>query len=362
MGSARVRRQWLRVVAWSALAGALAAALVLLWQAAGPLPAHPRQFAAVSFADAVRRAAPAVVNVYTSKRIEARRHPLADDPLFRRFFQDRKRRSRVQRSLGSGVIVDSDGLILTNRHVIDEADEIVVLLQDGRNALASVVGSDSHTDLAVLRVALPGMRAIGQGNPDRLQVGDVVLAIGNPYGFGHSVSQGIVSALGRWGLNLSTYEDYIQTDAAVNVGNSGGALIDTRGKLVGINAAMYSRTGASVGIGLAIPSDLALLVMRDLVQYGRVIRGWMGLEAQPLPGPGNRQRLAVTATAPDSPAREAGIRVGDVITRIDGRQIVDGRSAIQQVALSRPGDVVRVTVLRGARRLELRVVVGQRPP
>ncbi len=348
-------------ITWPAVTGVLAAMVFIQWQAADRENAKAPVDQPISFAPAVQQAAPAVVNIYTSKRIQTRRHPLADDPFFRRFFQDNNRRERFQRSLGSGVIVSKEGLVLTNRHVIAEADEIVVLLQDGRSSLASVIGSDPDTDLAVLRIELAEVQAIELGNPDQLQVGDVVLAIGNPYGFGNSVSQGIVSALGRWGLNLSTYEDYIQTDAAVNMGNSGGALIDTQGRLIGINTAIYSQTGASVGIGLAIPSDLALQVMQDLVKFGRVIRGWMGLEVQPLFSADNRQTLAVTAIAKNGPAAKAGIKPGDVITHVDMQQVVDGRSTRQQIALLRPGDTVSMTLVREGAEINLRVVVGQRP-
>ncbi len=348
-------------ITWPAITGILAAIVFIQWQIGGRnhLPSAPLQ--RVSFADAVQQAAPAVVNIYTRKRIQTSRHPLADDPFFRRFFRNNNRRERYQRSLGSGVIVAPEGLVLTNRHVIDGADEIVVLLQDGRNSMASVIGSDQHTDIAVLRIELEDITPIGLGNPDRLQVGDVVLAIGNPYGFGNSVSQGIVSALGRYGLNLSTYEDYIQTDAAINQGNSGGALIDAEGRLVGINTAIYSQTGASVGIGLAIPSDLALQVMRDLVSYGKVIRGWMGLEVQPLFSADNRQSLAVIAAAENGPAAKAGIRAGDIITHINMQAVVDGRSTMQQIALLRPGNAIEITVLREGVEINFQAVVGQRP-
>jgi serine protease DegS len=347
-------------VTWPAITGILAAIVVIQWQVERSQiqPSPPQR---VSFADAVQQAAPAVVNIYTRKLIQTPRHPLADDPFFRRFFRNNTSRERYQRSLGSGVIVAPEGLVLTNRHVIDGADEIVVLLQDGRNSTASVIGSDQDTDIAVLRIELEGVSPIGLGNPDQLRVGDVVLAIGNPYGFGNSVSQGIVSALGRYGLNLSTYEDYIQTDAAVNQGNSGGALIDTEGNLIGINTAIYSQTGASVGIGLAIPSDLALQVMRDLIAYGKVIRGWMGLEVQPLFSAQSQRSMAVIATAENGPAAKAGIQAGDIITHINMQAVVDGRSTMQQIALLRPGNAIEITVLRQGKEINLQAVVGQRP-
>ncbi len=355
-------KQLVKFITWPAVAGVLAAIVIMQWQALQrPAPAASYQLGAISFADAVQRAAPSVVNIYTSKRIRERRHPLADDPFFRRFMRNNNRRERLQRSLGSGVIIAQDGLIMTNAHVIAGADEILVSLQDGREALAQVVGTDTDTDLALLQIELPDLQAIPQGQADQLRVGDVVMAIGNPYGFGHSVSQGIISALGRYGLNLSTYEDYIQTDAAVNQGNSGGALINTRGQLIGINTAIFFRSGDSVGIGLAIPNDLAMQVSRDLQAYGRVIRGWVGLEVQPLYGANNRQSLQVIATAPGSPAAKAGIQNGDIITHINMQAVVDGRSTMQQIALLRPGNAIDVTLLRSGEEMNLQAVVGQRP-
>ena len=345
-------------ITWPALAGILAGMVLLQWQTTQQSVTEPASMGGVSFAGAVQRAAPSVVNIYTSKRIRSR---LADDPFLRRFFGNNIPSERYQRSLGSGVIVAEEGLVLTNRHVIAGADEIIVLLQDGRDSRASVVGSDPDTDLAVLRIQIEDIPPISMGIPDQLQVGDVVLAIGNPFGFGNSVSQGIVSAMGRYGLNLSTYEDYIQTDAAVHKGNSGGALITTDGKLVGINTAIYSQNGAAMGIGLAIPSDLALQVMHSLVNYGTVIRGWMGLEVQPLFDGNREQTLTVTAVAKDSPADLAGVQVGDIITHINTSVVVDGRSTMQQVALLQPGDTVEVTLLRRGKTLNLPVVVGMRP-
>ena len=328
-------KQVLQFITWPAIAGILAAVILLQWYG----PFRPGQFAdrqaqapaVASYADAVARAVPSVVNIYTSKRVPSRRHPLFDDPFFRRFFRNGdNRRERIQRSLGSGVIVSSEGLILTNRHVIAGAVEILVALHDGREGLATVVGSDVDTDLAVLHVEMQNLEPMALGNPDQARVGDVVLAIGNPYGFGHSVSQGIVSALGRYGLNLSTYEDFIQTDAAINQGNSGGALIDTQGRLLGINTAIYSQTNKSNGIGLTIPSDLAISVMQDLRRYGKVIRGWMGLEVQQVLLAGNQSphALRVSATYPAGPADKAGILPGDLITHIDMQAVRDGQFAM----------------------------------
>ena len=224
------------------------------------------------------------------------------------------------------------------------------------------MGSDVHTDLAVLKIDMEDIQSITFGNPDEARVGDVVLAIGNPYGFGHSVSQGIISALGRYGLRLSTYEDFIQTDAAINEGNSGGALIDTEGRLLGINAATFSRNREFTGIGLATPADLAMGVTRDLVTYGKVIRGWMGLEVQTIYLTGSESpSLLVTGTHPQGPAAKGGIREGDIITHIDMEPVVDGQSTMNQIALLKPGDAVELNLLRRDEEITLNVIVGSQP-
>ena len=359
--SACPMKKLLQFITWPAVTGTLAAIVVLHWFMDGvrePLSANP----AASFAEAVQRAVPSVVNIYTSKRVPTR-GPGLDDPYYQRFLdRGSRRRERIQRSLGSGVIVSTEGLVLTSRHIISNADEILVLLHDGRSGLAEIIGSDQDTDLAVLRIDLDNIQAIEAGNPNEARVGDVVLAIGNPYGFGHSVSQGIISALGRYGLNLSTYEDFIQTDAAINQGNSGGALIDTEGRLLGINAATYSRSGESTGIGLATPADLAMGVTQDLVNFGKVVRGWMGLEVQGMYFPSSRQEsLLVTGTHIDGPAARFGIREGDVITHVNMQPVVDGRATMHQVALLRPGDAVSVSLQRDGEEVNLQVIVGVRP-
>jgi serine protease DegS len=311
----------------------------------------------------VQRAIPSVVNIYTTRIVRERTPPFFEDPYYRRFLNsDDRRRERVRRALGSGVIVSDQGLILTSRHIIADAEQILVRLHDGRTALAAVVGSDADTDLAVLKIDIEDIQPIHFGNPDLARVGDVVLAIGNPYGFGHSVSQGIISALGRYGLRLSTYEDFIQTDAAINEGNSGGALIDTRGRLLGINTATYSRSREFTGIGLATPADLAMGVAQDLVAYGRVIRGWMGLEVQTIFMTGaSSPSLLVTGTHPEGPAARNGIREGDIITHIDMEPVIDGQVTMNQIALLRPGDAVDLSILRDNREMSINVVVGSRP-
>ena len=359
----------LRFITWPAIAGLLAALLILdRWvlpntPAAGSLSQEP-----VSYAKAVRNATPAVVNIYTAKLVTSKRNPLLEDRYFRQFARPQSQRQRIEQSLGSGVIMTQQGHILTNNHVIAGADAIQVLLYDGRSANAVVVGTDPATDLAVLRVELPDLRPIELGDSNAARVGDVVLAIGNPLGFGHSVTQGIVSALGRYGLQRNTYEDYIQTDATIHLGNSGGALINTRGRLLGINTLIYtgntqaSNTATGIGISLAIPVNLAVFVMQDLIDYGEVIRGWLGVSVEPIgtvPAAGTTsQTLGVIAVAADSPAQKAGLRLGDIITHIDGEPVKDGRLTMHRIALLRPGDPVAISVQRSQQSFELRAVVG----
>jgi serine protease DegS len=359
----------LKFITWPAIAGLLAALLILdRWvlpntPAGGSLSQEP-----VSYAKAVRNATPAVVNIYTAKLVTSKRNPLLEDRYFRQFARPQSQRQRIEQSLGSGVIMTQQGHILTNNHVIAGADAIQVLLYDGRSANAVVVGTDPATDLAVLRVELPDLRPIELGDSNAARVGDVVLAIGNPLGFGHSVTQGIVSALGRYGLQRNTYEDYIQTDATIHLGNSGGALIDTRGRLLGINTLIYtgntqdSKTATGIGISLAIPVDLAVFVMQDLIDYGEVIRGWLGVSVEPIgtvpSGETTSRALGVVAVAADSPAQKAGLQLGDIITHIDGEPVKDGRLTMHRIALLRPGDTVAISVQRNQQSFELRAVVG----
>ncbi|MEP1470710.1 MAG: trypsin-like peptidase domain-containing protein [Halieaceae bacterium] len=359
-------KEGLKFITWPAIAGLLAALLILdRWV----LTENPQSGSGSAMPDsyhvAVTRATPAVVNINTAKLVTARRNPTLEELFFRQLAPSQRQRQRLEQSLGSGVIMTEQGHILTNNHVIDGADAIQVMLHDGRSARAVVVGTDPDTDLAVLQIDLPDLQPVTRGNSDLARVGDVVLAIGNPLGFGHSVTQGIVSALGRFGLQLSTYENYIQTDAIIHLGNSGGALIDSQGHLLGINTLIYTGSnqtrGSATGIGisLAIPANLAVFVMQDLIDYGEVIRGWLGVQVEPrrlLESSG--QALLVTDVTPDSPAARAGVLPGDLITHIDNELVVDGRQTKNRIAFLRPGDTIEVTVQRGNQSLDLKGVVG----
>jgi serine peptidase DegS len=317
----------------------------------------------VGYAAAVARAAPAVVNIYTSKVVTTRVHPLCDLPRFRQFCaRVPGTQQRMQGSLGSGVVVRSDGIILTNRHVIADADEIRVGLADGREARAEVLGTDSETDLAVLRIDLPTPDVVEPAADDGLSVGDVVLAIGNPFGIGQTVSQGIVSAMGRHGLtDANPFEDFIQTDAPINPGNSGGALVDADGRLVGLNTLIFSRSGGYQGISFAIPARLAFEVLDDIIRKGEVIRGWLGIEVS-VPGGGDEAGgLPVSGVAESGPGAEAGLRRGDLIIALDEAPVGSAREMAQRIAMLEPGDSVRLGILRGDRHLELDAVVGRRP-
>lgn len=354
---------------WPALAGLLAALLILdHWVLPDEQSALRDGREPVSYARAVREATPSVVNIYTAKLVTSNRSPFLEDAYLSKFAQPQAQRQRIESSLGSGVIMTAQGHILTNNHVIAGADAIQVMLHDGRSANAAVISTDPATDLAVLRIDLPDLQPIKLADSDATRVGDVVLAIGNPLGFGHSVTQGIVSALGRYGLQLSTYEDYIQTDATIHLGNSGGALIDTRGRLLGINTLFYAANSPSrsatigIGIGLATPVNLAIFVMRDLIDYGEVIRGWLGISVKPIntttPSGTPVQALRVEAVIPGSPAQKAGVLAGDIFTHIDGEPVQDGRLTMHRIALLRPGDKIAISVQRDRQSVELRAVVG----
>ena len=375
----------LRFLGWPLLVGILVALLIIqrypqlvgitepdigLQQA--PLIAAGSQQGPYSYANAVASAAPAVANLYTTKVIEKteQQPPLAKDPLFQRFFNDNlPRQRRMESSLGSAVIMSPEGYLLTNNHVTANAEQIVVALKDGRETLARVIGSDPETDLAVLKIDLAELPAITLGHSDRIRVGDVTLAIGNPFGVGQTVTMGIISATGRNQLGLNTYEDFIQTDAAINRGNSGGALVDAGGNLIGINTAIMSESGGSQGIGFAIPVKLALEVMKSIIEHGQVIRGWLGVEVQSLTqelaesfGQEGRPGIVVAGVYRDGPAERAGLQPGDLILSIDGVQSADGRSSMNQVARARPGEKIDIDILRNGKPLTLTAEVGVRPP
>ena len=322
-----------------------------------------------SYATAVERAAPAVVNVYTTTIVETRAHPMARDPFFRNFFNlpSEPRRKRMESSLGSGVIVSANGYILTNHHVIAGADDIVVELKDGRVSQASVVGTDLDTDIAVLKIELNNLpKLILTTSPGR--VGDLVFAIGNPFGVGQTVTMGILSATGRNQVGLANYEDFIQTDAAINPGNSGGALINVRGELVGINTAIFTRSGGSNGIGFAIPASIATDIMQELIDHGQVIRGWIGVETKLLTedlarsfGVKKNTGVLISGVYRRGPAANADILPGDILTHMNDQKICDGRAAMNQVAGFNPGAKIVVRLLRNGQPIERIVLVGQRP-
>jgi len=318
-----------------------------------------------SYHDAVGRATPSVVNIFTSKEV---RSPLLSDPLFRRFFGDQFGETQRTSSLGSGVIVSTAGYILTNHHVVEAADEIEVALSDGKKLAAQVVGADPETDLAVLRVRGNGLPAIAFGDSERLRVGDPVLAIGNPFGFGQTVTAGIVSALGRRGLEITTFENFIQTDAAINPGNSGGALVDARGDLVGINTAIYSRTGNSLGIGFAIPVSTAKSVLEQIVKTGTVTRGWIGVEVQEITpalaqtfGLGEARGTLIAGVLRGGPADRAGVKPGDVLTAVNGVPVGDPPAMLNVVAALVPGSSAKMSLLRESKPVEVTITVGRRP-
>ncbi|MDO9483601.1 MAG: trypsin-like peptidase domain-containing protein [Hydrogenophaga sp.] len=318
------------------------------------------------FSGAARAASPAVVSINTSKAAVNNIH--SSDPWFRFFFGDQLQ-TQPQTGLGSGVIVSPAGYILTNNHVIEEADEIEVVLIDGRKSVAQVIGTDPETDLAVLKIALTELPVITLGNSDALSIGDQVLAIGNPFGVGQTVTGGIVSALGRTQLGINTFENFIQTDAAINPGNSGGALVDVNGHLMGINTAIYSRSGGSMGIGFAIPTSTARSVMESIVRDGQVTRGWIGVEPQDLSpelaesfGIPAGTGVIITGVLQNGPAAQAGIRPGDVITRVAGREVGTVAQLLSAVAALPPGTSATMEVVRRDGKTELNVTPGRRSP
>jgi len=372
----------LRFFGWPLLAGVLIAMLIIQrypqWVGLPSLDVNLQQAPKTSFmqqgpvtyADAVTRAAPAVANLYTTKVVNKNAKPLFEDPQFRHYFgNNAPKQKRMESSLGSAVIMSPEGYLLTNNHVTMGADQIVVALKDGRETLARVIGSDPETDLAVLKIDLKKLPAITIGRSDTLRIGDVALAIGNPFGVGQTTTMGIISATGRNQLGLNNYEDFIQTDAAINPGNSGGALVDANGNLTGINTAIFSKSGGSQGIGFAIPINLAMEVMKSIIEHGQVIRGWLGIEVQPLTpdlaesfGLSGRPGIVVAVIFRDGPAQKAGLQLGDVILSIDGVPASDGRRSMNQVARIKPSDKVSILVMRNGKETKLTAEIGLRPP
>ncbi len=321
-----------------------------------------------TYADAAKKAMPAVVNIVTTKEVHAR-SPLADDPLFRRYFPNFDRGSiQRQTSLGSGVIVSPEGFVITNHHVIQGADDIQLVLSDGRRFSAQVRGTDPESDIAVLKADATNLPAITLGHAENLQVGDVVLAIGNPFGFGNTVTAGIVSALGRNFLGVNQFEDFIQTDAAINPGNSGGALIDTAGNLIGINSTIFSQTGSSNGIAFSIPVSLAKTVFEQIIRDGEVTRGWFGIEPQSLTSD-LAQSLALTGNdgvlirsmQRGGPAESAGVLAGDVVVEVAGNPTRNVPQLLARIAELPPGSSAKVRLVRQGKPVDIDVKVGKRP-
>lgn len=374
-------RNWI----WPALCGVLLALLILqyyphwlgvseregglvpVFSTADTASEQPAAQGPYSYSDAVQRAAPAVANIYTSKAAASESTQPVPNPPLRDYSDTLPVPNRQQTSLGSAVILNADGYLLTNNHVVAGADEILVSLRDGREALAELIGTDPETDLAVLKIDLHEL-PIATISPTQQRIGDVVMAIGNPFGLGQTVTMGIVSATGRNQLGLNTYEDFIQTDAAINQGNSGGALIDANGNLIGINTAIFSQSGGSQGIGFAIPVNLAVEVMQAIISQGRVIRGWLGVEVQPLTAElaaslklDIREGIVVSGLYREGPAWTAGLLPGDVILHIDQEPVSTGRQAMNQVARAQPGQKVRLSILREGQAMQFEAEVGVRP-
>ncbi len=323
-----------------------------------------------SYAAAVRAAAPSVVNIYTAKITTQRENPLLKDPYLRRYYGSRlgQPRQHIETSLGSGVIISADGLILTNHHVVQDADAIKVFLNNGRSLDARVLGSDSDADIAVLKVDASNLPTIPVAHSADVRVGDVALAIGNPFGVGQTVTMGIISATGRNHLGINTFENFIQTDAAINPGNSGGALIDARGNLIGINTAIFSKSGGYQGIGFTIPSDLAIGVMKQIIKHGRVIRGWLGVAGEDVTPALARafglkivKGVLISAVLRDGPADQAGVRPGDVITEINGQELKNAYDILNIVSVLRPGSKVSLEGLRGSTPFNAEVILAERP-
>ncbi len=347
----------------------LASPIVALREVA---PGTGSSAAVTTYADAAQRAMPAVVNVFSGKGGSLPPNPQANDPLFRYFFGNpkggREPQDEPATNLGSGVIVSSEGYILTNQHVVDGADQIEVALADGRRTNAKVVGVDPETDLAVLKINMSNLPTITLGRMDEARVGDVVLAIGNPFGVGQTVTMGIISALGRNHLGINTFENFIQTDAPINPGNSGGALIDAHGNLLGINTAIYSRSGGSLGIGFAIPVSTAKSVLESIITTGAVTRGWIGVEPQDVTPAiaesfGLEQKGTIVAgVLQGGPADKAGIKPGDVLLNVNGQEITDTTRLLNVIAQIKPGTDAKIRLKRKNKELDVKVTIGKRPP
>lgn len=319
-----------------------------------------------SLSPAAKKASPSVVSINTTSKAHPSDRP--KDPWFKYFFGEQDEADPQQMGLGSGVIVSPEGYILTNNHVVEQADEITVVLNDGRRTKAKLVGTDPETDLAVLKIKLDNLPVMVMSNSERTQVGDIVLAIGNPFGVGQTVTSGIVSALGRNQLGINTFENFIQTDAAINPGNSGGALVDVQGNLLGINTAIYSRSGGSMGIGFAIPVSTARQVLEGIVKEGQVVRGWIGVEpteiTTELAKTFNVQRdkgVIITGVLQTGPAFKAGVRPGDVMLAVEDHPVQSVSELLAQVSALKPGEQARVKVLRRSEELVLTVTPAQRP-
>ncbi len=324
-----------------------------------------------SFADVVEQAEAGVVSIYTSKITQERSRPLLSNSLLQQFFGNLYSRPKTRReqNLGAGVVVDQNGFILTNAHVVKDADDILIGVDNQPTTPARIVGVDIDTDLAVIQAGGKNLPVARLGESETLRVGDVVLAIGNPFGIGKAVTQGIISATGRHRLGLATFENFIQTDAAINLGNSGGALINTRGEVIGISTAIFSGSGGSHGIGFAIPISLARQVMEQIIDHGRVIRGWIGVSGQQL----NAQRaesleleeidgVLVSGVLEDGPADQAGLQLGDVIKAVDGERMVSSYQMLNRMAITPPGSEIKLTISRANHQLILKVQVAERPP
>ena len=362
---------WLPVVTGLAVAALLLLFLPELRNFGGPTSQMDNFSAAewlgpVSYSNAVKKAAPSVVNIYTKTTVKRSNHLPLKHPFFKRL--KKQQSDRVQGSLGSGVIMDSAGFIVTSLHVVDSVDEILILLYDGRELPATMVGTDPETDLAVLKIDAESLQNISVGNPDQIEIGDVVLAIGNPFGMGQTVTQGIISATQRNGLNLTILENYIQTDADINPGNSGGALIDARGNLLGINTAVLNNEN-SEGIGFAIPANEVQKVLTHIIDHGRVIRGWLGVEAIEITPTVATQLsldfttgLLVTGVVKEGPTHVAGVLPGDVVTSIDGIPVTDRHRSINQITEILPGQPIALVIKRGTELLEITATAGERPP